>query len=116
LNQSIWTDRKKTGYKFEGWLVEVMTRFNELTAKVARDRQQPCAAGIEERMMKLWEKASTAGNTKWRKRKRYHEGEEELVNTPMEYQLPADTLEFVATLNKANQGRITNERPVSVGI
>jgi hypothetical protein len=116
LNQSIWTDGKKTGYKFEGWSVEGMTRFNELTAKVAEDRRQPCATETEEKMKKLWEQASTVGNTKWKKRKRYHEGEEELENTPMEYQLPADTLEFLATFNKSDQGRIIEETSVSVGV
>jgi hypothetical protein len=33
-------------------------------------------------------------------------------NTPMEYQLPADTLEFLASLNKANQGGGTDEATV----
>jgi hypothetical protein len=52
------------GYKFEGWSVEGMKRFNELTAKVAEDRKQTYAAEVEEIMMKLWEWACTAGNTK----------------------------------------------------
>jgi hypothetical protein len=67
-------------------------------------------------MMKLWEWACTAGNTKWRKCKRYHKGEDELDNTPMEYQLPVDTLEFLASLDKANQGRVTDEATVSASV
>ncbi len=98
FNQSLWTDGKRTGYKFEGWSVEGMTRFNELTSTVAMDRRTPQAQGVEQKLRDLWEKAETAGKSKWRKRNRTEEESKETETRPMRYQLPPDTLELLAKL------------------
>jgi hypothetical protein len=117
LNQSLWTEGKRTGYKFEGWSVKGMIKFNELTSTVTKDRGEPHANGVEQRLKKIWGKAESTRNSKWKKQNRPEENNDETENRPMEYQLPQDTLDFLAKLDNPEndmQSRDTTTARASV--
>jgi hypothetical protein len=73
LDKLFWTDGKKTGYKFAGWLVEDMARFNELTSTITEHHNKPpYTAGVEGKLKDVWARHESARINKMEEKKTFN--------------------------------------------